>query len=292
MKTGFGVFLVALTAVGASWCGFVLAPALQLGQQKQTVALQSTDVWPQQPVGDAVLGAQVYRANNCAACHTRQIRQTGVVCELTLTSLGAHQAADFKDFLKSLMVVPELVAVSNTLVGSLEGWNGELPKVLYRGVDNGVASTLAGKLKPVGMKTDTRLLLSGPDIARGWGVRQSVAADYLYDQPVQLGNLRAGPDLANIGVRAPDMKLQLQHLYAPKSASKDSTMPAYRFLFELRKIGAAPSPDALNLTGEFAPPAGFEVVPKTDAINLAAYLLSQKANVPLYEAPFTPVTAK
>jgi cytochrome c oxidase cbb3-type subunit 2 len=45
----------------------------------------------------------------------------------------------------------------------------------------------------------------------------SVAADYLYDFPVQLGSLRAGPDLANIGVRAPDANWQLQHLYAPKS---------------------------------------------------------------------------
>ena len=68
-------------------------------------------------------------------------------------------------------------------------------------------------------------------------------------------------------------------------------MPPFRYLFEVRKIGAAPSPDALTLTGEFAPPAGFEVVPTTDAKHLAAYLLSLKSDAPLYEAPFTPVTA-
>jgi hypothetical protein len=66
-------------------------------------------------------------------------------------------------------------------------------------------------------------------------------------------------------------------------------MPPFRFLFETKKIGDAPSPDALNLPQEFAPPAGYEVVPKTEAKQLAAYLLSLHADVPLYEAPFTPV---
>jgi hypothetical protein len=68
-------------------------------------------------------------------------------------------------------------------------------------------------------------------------------------------------------------------------------MPAFRFLFEVRKIGAHPAPDALVLPKEFAPPDGMEVVPTLAARQLAAYLVSLKANAPLYEAPFTPVTA-
>jgi cytochrome c553 len=52
-----------------------------------------------------------------------------------------------------------------------------------------------------------------------------------------------------------------------------------------KKIGDAPSPDALNLPKEFAPPAGYEVVPKPEAKQLVAYLLSLHADVPLYEAP-------
>src|SRR5688572_12382737 len=36
------------------------------------------------------------------------------------------------------------------------------------------------------------------DIERGWGNRFTVAQDYLRDQPVMLGSLRAGPDLMNI----------------------------------------------------------------------------------------------
>jgi hypothetical protein len=41
----------------------------------------------------------------------------------------------------------------------------------------------------------------------------------------------------------------------------------------------------------FGPADGLEVVPTAEARELAAYLVSLKANVPLYEAPFTPVTA-
>ena len=143
----------------------------------------------------------------------------------------------------------------------------------------------------MGVKTEARVVATGPDIARGWGVRQSVAADYLYDTPVQLGSLRAGPDLANLGVRAPDANWQLQHLYASRSLVKNSTMPAFRYLFSVRKIGVQPAPDAVVLPKEFAPAAGFEVVPTAEARQLAAYLTSLKANVPLYEAPFTPITA-
>ncbi len=291
MKTGFSVFVAALVALGASWCGLVLAPLVQLGGARQTVVLQSSDNWPVQRTGEATLGLQVYRAAGCAACHTEQVRQTGVACEITLTGLGVHQQGDFIDFTKSLFVLPELAAYTNAIVANLKGWNGGLPKTLLTSKDKAIAGEMADRLKAIGIKTETRIVATGADIARGWGLRQNVAADYLYDQPVQLGSLRAGPDLANIGVRAPDANWQLQHLYAPKSVVNTSTMPSFRFLFELRKQGLVASSEALKLSGAFAPPAGFEVVPRPEAKQLVAYLLSLKANVPLYEAPFTPITS-
>jgi cbb3-type cytochrome oxidase cytochrome c subunit len=291
MKTGFSVFLVSFVALGASWFGFVYGPVRQLGDETQTPILQSPDAWPPRPAGDATLGLQVYRACGCAACHTEQVRQTGTLNELTLLSLGVHSAGDFKDFIRSLMVVPELMNESNTIVGNLEKWNGATPFVMYSGDDDIAVSTLASKLKAVGVKTDARIVPTGPDIARGWGARQSVAEDFLYDDPVQPGNLRAGPDLAAIGVRDPDVNWQLRHLYAPRSLLKTSTMPPFQFLFEVRKVNGQPSPEALVLPKEFVPADGMEVVPTAEARQLAAYLVSLKANVPLYDAPFTPVTA-
>src|SRR6266704_3636686 len=41
------------------------------------------------------------------------------------------------------------------------------------------------------------------DIDRKWGERRSAPRDYIFDRPVLLGKERMGPDLANIGKRAP-----------------------------------------------------------------------------------------
>ena len=36
---------------------------------------------------------QVYRANGCAACHTEQVRQSGIACDVVLTSPGKDPAS-------------------------------------------------------------------------------------------------------------------------------------------------------------------------------------------------------
>ena len=41
------------------------------------------------------------------------------------------------------------------------------------------------------------------DLERKWGERRSAPRDYLFDQPSQLGKMRMGPDLANVGKRGP-----------------------------------------------------------------------------------------
>jgi hypothetical protein len=58
------------------------------------------------------------------------------------------------------------------------------------------------------------------------------------------------------------------------------------------KPGAAPSPQALRLVGEFAPPAGCEVVPKPEAQALVQYLLSLKSDAVFYEVFPTPPPKK
>src|SRR5437588_8543469 len=41
------------------------------------------------------------------------------------------------------------------------------------------------------------------DIDRKWGERRSAPRDYIFARPVLLGKMRMGPDLSNIGHRAP-----------------------------------------------------------------------------------------
>jgi cytochrome c oxidase cbb3-type subunit 2 len=118
-----------------------------------------------------------------------------------------------------------------------------------------------------------------------------VARDFLFDRTVMPGSQRIGPDLANVGGRLPDANWQLRHLYVPRNDVNESPMPAYRFMFEQRKIAGQPSADALQLKPGFAPPAGYEIVPKAEAKALVAYLLSLRAGTPLFETPITVATA-
>jgi cbb3-type cytochrome oxidase cytochrome c subunit len=63
------------------------------------------------------------------------------------------------------------------------------------------------------------------------------------------------------------------HLYAPRSINPDSNMPAYRFLYEKRRIAGQRSAEALQLSASDAPPEGWEVVPTYDAKCVVAYLM-------------------
>lgn len=227
MNRGPLIFLGVFFALAASWFGLVLMPQLEIGGQQpeksdNLTKLDTRENWklrqsgqvvkdegfgpvyPSTPVGVAQQGAQIYRANGCVSCHTRQVRG------------------------------------------------------------------------------------SAADLQR-WGVRRTVDQDYLYEYPVLLGSQRIGPDLTNIGLRPRTEEWHLLHLYNPQMLMPGSTMPPYRFLFEKRKINPQLSSEALKLSGKFAPEMGYEIVPKTDARTLVAFLVNQRIDTALFEAPLPPV---
>ena len=80
------------------------------------------------------------------------------------------------------------------------------------------------------------------------------------------------------------------HLYAPRSINPDSNMPAYRFLYEKRRIAGQRSAGALQLSGADAPPEGWEVVPTYDAKCVVAYLMGLNQSHPLKEVRSVAVT--
>ncbi|MGE9293027.1 MAG: cbb3-type cytochrome c oxidase subunit II [Puniceicoccales bacterium] len=130
----------------------------------------------------------------------------------------------------------------------------------------------------------------GADFERGWGDRQTVPRDYILQQRVLLGTSRTGPDLMSIGMRQPSAEWHHLHLYNPQFTSPGSIMPPFRFLYETRKVGDTPSPDALNIPDNFPgekPPAGYEVVPTDRAKQLVAYLMSLQLNYELPESRFS-----
>jgi cbb3-type cytochrome oxidase cytochrome c subunit len=283
MKNGLSIFVAAFFLLGLSWCSFVLTPVLQLGGAKQAMILNTSDAYPVQRSGNATLGLQVYRANGCAACHTEQIQQTGMTCEVVVTGLGKNARS----------VQKILGEISGT---EMQLTTNELPKTILSNVPKEKADAISDKITAAGGKVETRIFATGSDISRGWGVRRSVAEDFLWDSPVQLGGVRVGPDLANVGARY-DMNWQLLHLYAPQAIIKGSVMPPFRFLFEKRKkVNGDSSSGALLIPmmwpKDLLPPDGYEIVPTEDAKNLVAYLLSLHADVPLHDAPFTPPAEK
>jgi cytochrome c oxidase cbb3-type subunit 2 len=215
MNFGPFVFIGVFCTMVISWWTFVFGPQVQIGGMQPGATVPAGDVYPVYRTGAQKRGAEVYRANNCAACHTQQVRPNNL----------------------------------------------------------------------------------GPDIARGWGMRQvasdtrgrySVGEDYLYDYPVMLGTQRVGPDLANVGTRM-DEKVVLYHLYDPRNKDLPggipaSVMPPYPFLFKTQKIGRGPSPDALPVKVE----AGYEVVPTDDGQALAAYVASLRQTAYIFEVPPPP----
>ena len=275
MRSAATIFLAAFIALSASWAGFVFAPQVTLGREKQAKASGVDGLYPIARPGDAAQGALVYRSLGCVYCHSQSVVQQGTLVELILLDAGTNPPAG----LAALAKVDRDLAKPETLTG--------LPKVLKVVPDVPTVKPFLKELSEAGLKVQVKVSAGGADIARGWGLRQSVAADFAYEEAVQIGVRRNGPDLANIGLTKPNIDWHLRHLYAPKSTVPDSTMPAYRFLFEKRKITRAPSPDALQLDAAFAPPAGYEIVPTDEARTLAAYLVSLRADVPLDEAPFT-----
>src|SRR5205823_1087745 len=62
------------------------------------------------------------------------------------------------------------------------------------------------------------------DIERKWGERRSAPRDYLFERPVLLGKMRMGPDLANIGKRAPSEEENASP--APQTSPGTSPTPA------------------------------------------------------------------
>jgi cbb3-type cytochrome oxidase cytochrome c subunit len=275
MNHGPLIFLGVLVTFVASWWGLIFSPQLQIGSQ------QSTEVdgalYPTRRAGVALQGRDVYVANGCVHCHSQQVRQEGYTFDVKLASAGTNLT-------KVAALLPQIARGVNA-DEVITHASDTSPQTILTNVTQDIAEDAQKALKAVGAVAHPVFIPVGVDMVRRWGTRRSVGADYLYDDPVQVGNSRLGPDLANYGNRAPNTDLILAHLYDPRTTMPGSLMSAYRYLFETRLVGKQPSPNALKLTGKFAPPAGSEVVPTTQALRLVDYLRSLRADTALFEGP-------
>jgi cbb3-type cytochrome oxidase cytochrome c subunit len=278
MNNGPLLFLGILVTLGTSFWGLLLAPRVQLGAQQPQLIEATGEYYPPQRPGQAARGADIYRSLGCVECHTQQTRQTGVHVDVWVTELATNVTETVRVIRRG-----EPARAEADLIKLL----GSLPARYAARLTPGDADILVQRLSTAGVKAELGLVVEGADIERGWGRRMTVAQDYLQDYPVQLGQVRLGPDLANYGARQTNRTEILKHLYNPQLTMPGSIMPPYRFLFTEQDLvaGETVPENAVVLTAPAEGKVGRIAVPKESANELAAYLMSLRAETPLFEAP-------
>ncbi len=121
------------------------------------------------------------------------------------------------------------------------------------------------------------------DMDKVWGQRPSIAADYARitrtdfwrNTATLMGTERTGPDLTNVGTRQGNLAWNLTHLFNPRILVKESVMPAYPWLFALKKEPAQ-GDVVVNVPAEFLRDPQMKVVARPEALKLVAYLQSLK----------------
>lgn len=192
---------------------------------------------------------------------------------LWLLLIGASATIGFA--LITLVIIPQIMLVTIEAPPELQPYTPNQANGRRVYIANGCLYCHSQQLRDETFTTD---------VARGWGTRANVPADYVYDRPHLLGTMRTGPDLINVGVRLPDPDWHLIHLYDPRALVSWSIMPAFPYLFEEKdSADVTPSDRVVPVRGPRAP-RGKVVVATQDAIDLVDYLLSLKRDFPVETA--------
>lgn len=133
------------------------------------------------------------------------------------------------------------------------------------------------------------------DMDKMWGNRPGIAADYAgitrtdfwRNTATLMGTERTGPDLTNIGTRQSGTAWNLLHLYQPRAVVEKSIMPAYSWLFKIKKV-AGKNDVVVIVPDEFRKGINGKIVATKEALHLVAYLQSIK-QTPLPDGEIPPV---
>lgn len=106
--------------------------------------------------------------------------------------------------------------------------------------------------------------------------RPSRATDYAGATPPLVGTQRNGPDLSAVGERQTSHVWNLYHLFNPRSVVPASIMPAYPWYFDVVDKADAPAGALTLVLDEPFLREGTVALPKAEALDLVAYLLSVK----------------
>src|SRR5207253_2579788 len=310
MKGLAPLFLGIFGTFAFSWVGLTVIPNLQIGHLNPQMEEDGTDVYPQPQSGMVTRGARVYAANGCIYCHSQQVRADYAADDIErkwgerrsaprdyiferpvflgkmrmgqdIANIGARAPAEKEN-------APPAGAASPAASPAPQG-GAPAPSAAPSGANPSPPPPKAGSPapaaptpKPTASPPPAGFPAASPSVPRPVESPASPSA------PVAAGGSPAAasapwPEVTTGEPPMYSVAWHHVHLYSPRSINVDSVMPAYRFLYQTRRISDAPSAEALHLTGSDAPPEGWEVVPTFDAKCLVAYLMSLNQSHPLKE---------
>lgn len=261
MKGLIPLFIGLFGTFTFSWVGLTVIPNLQIGALNPQSDEEGTDIYPQPKSGMVELGRSVYAANGCIYCHSQQVRPDYASSDIDRKWGGRRSAP--RDY-----IFDRPVLLGNERMGP------DLANISKRGESQESPAPSA----PAGSPAQSPA--APAPAAAAANASPAAAAPSAPPAASASPNPTGEPPLYSEAWHH-------KHLYAPRSMNpdtRDSVMPAYRFLYEKRRISGERSADALQLIGADAPPAGWEVVPTYDAKCLVAYLMAQDQTHPLKEA--------
>jgi cbb3-type cytochrome oxidase cytochrome c subunit len=300
----FGIFAF-------SWLGMTVVPNLQIGSLNPQTDEDGGDAYPVPPSGMVVRGARVYASNGCVYCHSQQVRPEYGGSDIE-RHWGERRSAPrdyiFEPivFLGKMRIGPDLANVGHQPAVE-ENKAAAPPSAPAAGASPAATAAPAGAT-PLAAVAASPAAAAPPALAAT--AAPAVSPSSAVNASAQATVPRAGEQaavtvptslpaaIANVaGLTASGEPLpntaawHHRHLYNPRSITEDSNMPAYRFLYEKRRISGSGSYDSINFGGDQAeaPGEGWEIVPSYDAKCLVAYLMSRDQSHPLKEAK-SPVT--
>jgi cbb3-type cytochrome oxidase cytochrome c subunit len=280
MKGLAPLFLGIFGTFAFSWIGLTVIPTWQIGHLNPESDEEGTDIYPRPQSGMFKQGEHVYAANGCVYCHTQQVRADYIADDIE-RKWGNRRSAPL-DYIFERPVFLGKMRMGQDLANI--GARAPAPEESPQGA--AVSSPPSSPATPSAASPGTSpASAASPNASPPPGQPTGVASP----SPGQMANTTPGgsspaaPSAQTPGAPWPIQTAGLPpmysaawhhvHLYAPRSINRDSNMPAYRFLYEERRIGGERSAEALQLSGPDVPPEGWEIVPTYDAKCVVAYLM-------------------
>jgi len=297
MKGVTAIFLGIFGTFAFSWTGLMLIPNFQIGHLDPQADEEGTDIYPVPRSGMAERGRKIYAANGCVYCHSQQVRADYAASDIerkwgTRRSAPRDYIFDRPALLGKMRVGPDLSNIGKRAPS--EDQNASAPPNTSPAPS---ASPAAGASASPAASVSAPAAPTGPSPAASASV-PAVAANSPAAPPTSAVSASVPPPsqspAASAGTTpAPGDGPPLYsaawhhlHLYSPRSvlAGSSSNMPAYKFLYEKRRVSGERSAEALKLTGPDAVDNEWEIVPTYDAKCLVAYLMSLDQSHDLKEA--------